>query len=45
MTWLDKSEKAITEFGDKFDKEVEKKGWRSKLSGYFKDVFTKKAVE
>lgn len=35
-------ERKILELGDKIDAKIEEKGWRSSISGFFKDKFTKK---
>ena len=37
QTWLNKGEKTIGEFGEKLDRDIEKRGWRSKISGFINE--------
>ena len=42
MTIFAKSEKKIQEVGEKVDKEIEKKDWKKKISGFFEEKFKRK---
>lgn len=39
---INKGEKKISEVGTSIDNAVEKKDWKNKISGFFKEKFTKK---
>ena len=41
-TWLKKGERTISFYGEKIDRDIEKRGWRNKVSDYFKTKFGKK---
>lgn len=42
VSLLNKGEKKINEVGEKIDRDIEQKGWRTKISGFFKEKFSKK---
>lgn len=42
VSLLNKGEKKINEVGERIDNNIEQKGWRTKISGFFKEKFAKK---